>query len=350
MTYSQLQARLRDHPKTWLITGAAGFIGSNILETLLNLGQRVVGLDNFVTGYARNLDDVRQAVGDEAWSHFTSKEGDIRNKEDLSAALQDGHNGVDYVLHHAAFVSVPGSLADPVTNNAVNVDGFLNVLLAAKEYGVKRVVYASSSAVYGDNQALPATEPHIGHSLSPYATSKYVNELYADLFARAYGVQSTGLRYFNIFGPRQDPNGAYAAVIPRWIDKLLAHERCTIFGDGASSRDFCFVENVVQANLLAATAEGEALSGAYNIGNGGRTTTLELYHWLRDALAEMLGDAALRKLEPRHEPPRPGDVAHSQADISKAAKELGYAPRVSVDEGVRRTLNWYAVNAKSVQT
>ena len=339
MTYQALQAHLRDHPKTWLITGAAGFIGSSLLETLLNLGQKVVGLDNYATGHARNLDDVARAVGPEAWRRFTFHEGDIRNLEDCKAAMR----GVDYVLHHAAFVSVPGSLEDPITNNAVNVDGFLNVLLAAKEYEVKRVVYASSSAVYGDNTSLPATEAKLGNSLSPYATSKYMNELYADLFARSYGVHSVGLRYFNIFGPRQDPNGAYAAVIPKWIDKLLARERCTIFGDGSSSRDFCFVANVVQANLLAATVDDKAaIDRVYNIGNGGRTTTAELYTWLRDSLAEVTGEADLKRLGAHHEPPRPGDVAHSQADITQASKALGYAPHVSVDEGIRRTLRWYA--------
>ena len=339
MTYPTLQAHLRDHPRTWLITGAAGFIGSNLLETLLNLGQTVVGLDNYATGHARNLDDVARAVGPEAWRRFTFHRGDIRKPEDCKTAMQ----GVDYVLHHAAFVSVPGSLEDPVTNNAVNVGGFLNVLLAAKESDVKRVVYASSSAVYGDNTSLPATEAHLGKSLSPYATSKYMDELYADLFARSYGVRTVGLRYFNIFGPRQDPNGAYAAVIPRWIDKLLAHEPCTIFGDGSSSRDFCFVANVVQANLLAATVEGEAaVDRVYNIGNGERTSTAELYTWLRDNLAEVTGESELKRLKVHHKPTRPGDVAHSQADITEASRALGYAPQVSVDEGIRRTLRWYA--------
>ena len=339
--YEQVQAQLREEPRTWLVTGAAGFIGSSLSEALLKLGQRVVGLDNFATGHARNLGDVARAVGEEAWARFSFLEGDVRRLDDVREAVR----GVDAALHHAAFVSVPGSLKDPALNNAVNVEGFLNLLLAAKDANVKRVVYASSSAVYGDSAALPAAEADIGRSLSPYATSKFVNELYADLFARSYGVRSVGLRYFNIFGPRQDPGGAYAAVISKWADRLLAGERCVIYGDGSATRDFCFVANVVQANLLAAVGEDAATNeghAVYNIGNGARTTTAELYAALRDALADVTGGNELRALEPLFEPPRAGDVKDSQADIGKAERELGYLPLVSLDEGLRRTLEWYA--------
>jgi UDP-N-acetylglucosamine 4-epimerase len=341
--YGALQETLRAAPKTWLVTGVAGFIGSNLLEALLKLGQRVVGLDNFATGYRHNLDEVRQVVGDAAWSRFRFIEGDISDFATCKAALA----GVDTLLHQAAFVSVPGSIEDPLLNHESNVTGFLNLLVAAQEAGLQRFVYASSSAVYGDAEALPAREEDVGNALSPYAVSKTIDELYAGVFARLHGLKTIGLRYFNIFGPRQDPSGAYAAVIPKWTAQLLSGQSGVIFGDGSATRDFCFVGNVVQANLLAATTDHpEALGSALNVGNGGATTTKALYETLRDRLAEVTGREELRGLAPRFAPPRLGDIAHSRADISKAARLLGFEPDVSVEEGLKRTLTWYAARAK----
>lgn len=341
--YSALKERLQEAPQTWLITGVAGFIGSNLLETLLGLGQQVVGLDNFATGHRHNLDEVERSVGGTAWSRFRLIEGDVSDLETCRGAL----SGVDVVLHQAAFVSVPGSIENPLLNHERNVTGFLNLLVAAQEVGLKRLVYASSSAVYGDSEALPAREEDVGNALSPYAVSKYMDELYAGVFARLHGLEVVGLRYFNIFGPRQDPEGAYAAVIPKWTARLLSGGSGVIFGDGTATRDFCFVGNVVQANLLAATTSNPAALGeAYNIGNGGVTTTKELYGTLKERLAEVTGREDIRGLEPRFDPPRLGDIAHSRADIGKAARLLGFEPEVSVDEGLRRTLEWYAAKAK----
>lgn len=334
--YTAVQEDLRANPRTWLVTGVAGFIGSNLLETLLRLEQRVVGLDNFATGHRRNLGDVRQAVGESAWTRFQLLEGDIAELDVCRRALE----GVEVVLHQAALGSVPRSIADPIASNRANIDGFLNMLVAARDAGVKRFVYAASSSTYGDHPGLPKVEAEIGLPLSPYAVTKYVNELYAEVFARTYGFACIGLRYFNVFGPRQDPNGAYAAVIPRWIGQLLAGERCTINGDGETSRDFCYVGNAIQANLLAATVGREgATNQVYNVAYGERTTLSELYTLIRDGLAELDPKLKqLRGLEPVYGSFRAGDVRHSLADISKAKDLLGYLPTHSVREGLHVTL------------
>src|SRR6056297_2768404 len=312
--YSDAQQALRDSPKTWLVTGVAGFIGSHLAIALLQLGQRVVGLDNYATGHRHNVDAVRD-VAAATNARFSFIKGDIRELVDCKRAAE----GVDYVLHEAALGSVPRSLADPITTNAANIDGFLNMLVAARDAGVKRFVYAASSSTYGDHEALPKVEDTIGQPLSPYAVTKYVNELYADVFDRAYGMQSIGLRYFNVFGPRQDPAGAYAAVIPRWFGALLRGEACHLHGDGETSRDFCFIDNVVQANLLAATVEDDAaVNEVYNVAVGGRTTLNELYAGIRDRLAEQRPELASARVS--HGAFRPGDVRHSQADIGKAQR------------------------------
>ncbi len=280
--YQNCRQALSVNPKTWLITGTAGFIGSNLLEHLLKLNQRVVGLDNFATGHQSNLDEVQSLVSPEQWSRFTFIEGDIRNLEDCARACE----GVDYVLHQAALGSVPRSLNDPITTNAANITGFLNMLVAARDAGVKSFTYAASSSTYGDHPALPKVEENIGKPLSPYAVTKYVNELYAEVFARSYGFKAIGLRYFNVFGKRQDPGGAYAAVIPKWTAAMVRGEDVFINGDGDTSRDFCFIENAVQANLLAATAEDSAKNEVYNVAVGDRTTLNDLFAALKSALAE----------------------------------------------------------------
>lgn len=338
-----VQDELRRHRRSWLVTGAAGFIGSNLVERLLSLGQRVIGLDNFSTGYRHNLDDVRACVGEAAWAGFEFIEGDIRDLETCRRAC----DGVDYVLHQAALGSVPRSLADPITTNASNVTGFLNMLVAARDARVKRFVYAASSSTYGDHPGLPKVEDRIGRPLSPYAVTKYVNELYADVFQRCYGIECVGLRYFNVFGRRQDPNGAYAAVIPKWIGQLLAGERCRINGDGETSRDFCYIENVIQANLLAAMVEGEGVTGeVYNVAVGDRTTLNQLYGAIRDGLVQHRPELA--GLEPEYGDFRPGDVRHSQADVSKARTRLGYAPTHDVRRGLGEALEWYVADAARV--
>jgi len=332
--YLDTKERLAGAPKTWLITGAAGFIGSNLLEHLLKLNQRVVGLDNFATGYQRNLDEVRSLVSAEQWARFQFIEGDIRNLEDCARAC----GGVDYVLHQAALGSVPRSLNDPITTNAANITGFLNMLVAARDAGVKSFIYAASSSTYGDHPALPKVEESIGKPLSPYAVTKYVNELYAEVFARSYGFKTIGLRYFNVFGKRQDPNGAYAAVIPKWTAAMVRGEDVFINGDGETSRDFCFIENAVQANLLAATAEDSAKNEVYNVAVGDRTTLNDLFAALKSALAE---NGVVYGKEPVYRDFRPGDVRHSQADIGKAAGKLGYAPEFRIREGIARAMPWY---------
>ncbi len=333
--FGALERELQGRRYRWLVTGAAGFIGSNLVERLLQLDQDVVGLDNFATGHRANLDDVRRSVGAQA-ERFRFIEGDIRNPDDCARAVE----GAEYVLHQAALGSVPRSLADPVTSNQANIDGFLNMLLASRDAGVRRFVYAASSSTYGDHPGLPKQEDRIGRPLSPYAVTKYVNELYADVFARSYGMQCIGLRYFNVFGPRQDPQGAYAAVIPRWIGTLLAGETCRINGDGETSRDFCYIDNTVQANLLAATAEGEdAVNTVYNVAVGGRTSLNQLYFRIRELLAERRPE--LLALEPEYGDFRAGDVRHSQADISRASERLGYAPRFDVNEGLAQTTAWF---------
>lgn len=338
--YDDTRQRLREQPKTWLITGVAGFIGSNLLETLLRLEQTVIGLDNFATGYQHNLEDVRKSVSADAWSRFRFIEGDVADLCTCQLACQ----GADLVLHQAALGSVPRSIADPITTNRANIDGFLNMLVAARDANVTRFVYAASSSTYGDHPALPKVEDRIGKPLSPYAVTKYVNELYADVFAKTYNFNSIGLRYFNVFGRRQNPNGAYAAVIPKWVGSLLKGEACVINGDGETSRDFCYIENVVQANLLAATTESEAASNqVYNVAYGGRTTLNELYTMIRSRLATIQPD--ISTLEPQYRSFRAGDVRHSQADISKARDLLGYSPQYSVQQGLNEALGWYAENA-----
>lgn len=331
-----LQARLRAQPKTWLVTGVAGFIGSNLLEALLKLDQRVVGLDNFATGHAANLSQVQALVSAEQWQRFTFHQADIT---DL-VACQRAVAGVDYVLHQAALGSVPRSLEDPIATNHANISGFLNMLVASRDAGVARFVYAASSSTYGDHPGLPKVEHAIGRPLSPYAVTKYVNELYADVFARCYGLQTMGLRYFNVFGPRQDPNGAYAAVIPKWYGALLRGETVLINGDGETSRDFCYIENVVQANLLAATTStAEALNQVYNIALGDRTTLNELFALIRERVARQRPDVLQAQAEYR--PFRNGDVRHSQADISKIVTLLGYQPTHRVADGLDQATAYY---------
>ncbi|MEQ9462259.1 MAG: SDR family oxidoreductase [Haliea sp.] len=328
------ERELRQTPARWLVTGAAGFIGSHLVERLLRLGQTVVGLDNFATGHRHNLDAVLAAAAGSG--EFTFIEGDIRSLDDCRRAMA----GVDHVLHEAALGSVPRSLEDPLLTNAVNIDGFVNMLVAARDAGVRRFVYAASSSTYGDHPGLPKVEDEIGKPLSPYAVTKYVNEIYADVFHRAYGLDCVGLRYFNVFGPRQDPEGAYAAVIPRWFGELTAGRSCQINGDGETSRDFCYIDNVVQANLLAATAtDAAALNQVYNVAFGGRTSLNELYYGIRDLLSP--GRPALADAQPEYGAFRAGDVRHSQADIGKAAGLLGYAPTLDVQEGLARTAAWF---------
>jgi UDP-N-acetylglucosamine/UDP-N-acetylgalactosamine 4-epimerase len=337
--YDEAQQSLRRQPRRWLITGVAGFIGSNLLEALLRLGQEVVGLDNFSTGYRRNLDEVLHAVGGEAARGFTHIEGDIRELVDCRRACR----GVDIVLHHAALGSVPRSVEDPVLTHEVNATGFMNMLVAARDAGVKRFVYAASSSTYGDHPALPKMEDQVGRPLSPYAATKHANELYADAFARCYGLDSIGLRYFNIFGARQDPDGPYAAVIPRWIALFMSRQPIYINGDGETSRDFCYVENAVQANLLAATTEhAAAINQVYNVAVSERTTLNELFELERGLLLPHC--PWVSDYRPRYRDFREGDVRHSHADISKARTLLSYSPTHRVREGLRDAMNWYLDN------
>ncbi|ANN76171.1 SDR family oxidoreductase [Bordetella flabilis] len=332
--YQQISADLRKAPRTWLVTGCAGFIGSNLLETLLKLDQTVVGLDNLATGHQHNLDEVMELVSAEQWGRFTFIEGDIRDLETCRKAT----TGVDFVLHQAALGSVPRSLQDPITTNAVNIDGFLNMLVASRDARVHAFVYAASSSTYGDHPALPKVESEIGNPLSPYAVTKYVNELYADVFARSYGFGSIGLRYFNVFGKRQDPDGAYAAVIPKWISAMIRGEDVVINGDGETSRDFCFVENAVQANLLAALAQPEGVNQVYNVAFNARTSLNDLFEHLRRLLAK---HGIQYDKQPVYGDFRPGDVRHSQADIAKANDLLGYKPMHDIMEGLEVAMPWY---------
>ncbi|HLP78742.1 MAG TPA: SDR family oxidoreductase [Candidatus Paceibacterota bacterium] len=334
--YDRLRSELLFAPRIWLITGAAGFIGSNLLEVLLGLGQRVVGLDNFATGKQENLDEVRSRVSQSQWECFRFIQGDITEIETCRRACQ----GVDVVLHHAALVSVPLSMADPVKCHQSNVTGFMNMLVAARDAAVKRFVYASSSAVYGDDPLLPKVEDSPGRALSPYAATKAMNETYADLFARIYGLQVIGLRYFNVFGSRQDPAGGYAAVIPMWIAALLKRETVFINGDGTTTRDFCHVGDVVQANLLAGTVENpRALNQVFNIALGRKTTLNELFQLLKGILAQQ--NPSVSNQEPVYRDFRPGDVRHSVADIRKATELLGFSPRHGIKEGLELAVAWY---------
>src|SRR6266404_5138964 len=337
--YDIIESELADSPKTWLITGVAGFIGSNLLERLLKLEQRVNGLDNLSSGHQKNLEEVRALVSDEQWARFRFTQGDITEL----AACHRACAGVDYVLHQAALGSVPRSIAEPLPTHNANVTGFLNMLVAARDARVQSFVYASSSAVYGNNPDLPKTEDKVGKPLSPYAATKAMNEVYADVFARSYGFSSIGLRYFNVFGPRQDPEGAYAAVIPKWIASLLKTEPVYINGDGETSRDFCFVENVMQANFLAARVTGrEAVNNVYNIALGERTTLNELFTQIQARVRR--NNPTILEQKPVYREFREGDVRHSLADISKAQRLLGYAPTFKLFDGLELAMNWYQSN------
>jgi UDP-N-acetylglucosamine/UDP-N-acetylgalactosamine 4-epimerase len=333
--YEKISAELVNHPRRWLITGVAGFIGSALLERLLDLGQVVVGVDNFLTGHRKNLEEVL-AINPDQKLQFQLIEGDLRDPEVAQRACSD----VDVILHQAALGSVPRSIRDPISSHQHNVDGFLNVLAAARASGVKRLVYASSSSVYGDHAALPKVEDRIGKPLSPYAATKRTDEIYAQVFQDCYQMECIGLRYFNVFGRRQDPDGVYAAVIPRWIAALLDEKPCMIFGDGSSSRDFCYVDNVVQANLLAATAASDVAQGVYNVGCNGRIDLRELFALIRDNLTKDFPHVA--GTEPLFEAPRPGDIPHSQASIEKIKSALGYHFTHAIAEGMAETVTWFA--------
>ena len=333
--YQQLLEKLPQQPKKWLITGAAGFIGSNLLETLLKLNQQIVGLDNFSTGHQHNLDEVQGLVSAEQWANFTFIEGDIRQLDDCQRACR----GVDYVLHQAALGSVPRSINDPITTNSVNIDGFLNMLVAARDAKVQSFTYAASSSTYGDHPALPKVEDVIGKPLSPYAVTKYVNELYADVFARCYGFSCVGLRYFNVFGKRQDPNGAYAAVIPKWTAAMISGDDIFINGDGETSRDFCFIENAVQANILAAGVMEEKVENQiYNVAVNGRASLNTLFEEIKSALAQC---GVSYERQPIYRDYRDGDIRHSQADINKAGRLLGYRPEYDARKGIVEAMQWY---------
>ncbi|AIW20315.1 Vi polysaccharide biosynthesis UDP-N-acetylglucosaminuronic acid C-4 epimerase TviC [Vibrio coralliilyticus] len=328
--YEKVKKKLQAEPKIWLVTGVAGFIGSNLLESLLKLEQTVVGLDNFATGHKSNLLEVKNSVSTAQWERFRFIEGDITDYGTCIEATR----GIDYVLHQAALGSVPRSIADPIATNDANITGFLNILNASKENEAKSFTYAASSSTYGDHPALPKVEQNIGNPLSPYAVTKYVNELYASVFSRTYGFQCIGLRYFNVFGRRQDPNGAYAAVIPKWTAALLSGSDVYINGDGETSRDFCFIENVVQMNILSATAEKEVKDEVYNVAVGDRTTLNDLFY----AIQAELGQSGKK---PIYRDFRPGDVRHSQADISKAKEQLGYEPLHKIKDGLSIAMGWY---------
>jgi UDP-N-acetylglucosamine 4-epimerase len=331
--YEALSEELVNEPRRWLVTGVAGFIGSALLERLLDLGQDVVGVDNFSTGHQRNLDDVL-AINPDQKLQFKFIEGDLT---DL-AVCREACQNVDVILHQAALGSVPRSIKEPERSHAANVNAFVHMLVAAKDAGIKRVVYASSSSVYGDHPGLPKVEDRIGKPLSPYAATKRVDEIYAQVFHDVYAMEIVGMRYFNVFGRRQDPDGVYAAVVPRWIDAMLSGRPGVIFGDGTNSRDFCYIDNVVQANLLAATAGAEATGTVYNVGCNGRTDLIELHRMIRDALARDFPELAA--LEPVHEEPRPGDVLHSQASIEKISVALGYVPTHDIADGMAETVAW----------
>lgn len=339
--YDTCTSRLTASPKKWLVTGVAGFIGSNLLETLLKLNQAVVGLDNFSTSDGSNLEEVKALVTEQQWNNFSLVRGDIRDIQTCRQVCED----IDFVLHQAALGSVPRSIEDPVLTNANNISGFLNMLVAAKEADVKRFVYAASSSTYGDHPGLPKIEETIGNPLSPYAVTKYVNELYADVFARTYGFRAAGLRYFNVFGPRQDPEGAYAAVIPKWFSGMLHKEPIYINGDGETSRDFCYVDNAVQANILAAcTLDENAAGQVYNVAYGEKTTLNELFDLIRKQLSGKVSD--LEVTPPVYRDFRFGDVRYSLADIGKARKLLGYDPLYSLGSGLEKAADWYIANLR----
>ncbi|BBP99636.1 UDP-N-acetylglucosamine C4 epimerase [Burkholderia sp. SFA1] len=332
--YESVRQQLQRNPQKWLITGVAGFIGSNLLEALLKLDQEVVGLDNFATGHQRNLDEVRSQVSPAQWGRFSLVVGDIRNLDDCRAAVK----GAAHVLHEAALGSVPRSVNDPITTHEVNISGFLNMLVAARDAKVESFTYAASSSTYGDHPGLPKVEDRIGQPLSPYAVTKYANELYASVFARTYGLNAIGLRYFNVFGKRQDPDGAYAAVIPKWTAALIDDEQVTINGDGETSRDFCFIDNVVQMNILAAMSDANARNQVYNVAVGDRTTLNQLYDGLKRVLAD---NGVVNEGSAVYAPFRAGDVRHSQANVDKAAQLLGYASAIALADGLAIAMPWY---------
>lgn len=335
--FDAISAELRVQPKIWLVTGVAGFVGSNLLECLLSLDQKVVGLDNLSTGSEKNLVEVKAAVGSYAWSNFRFMSGDITSVKDCQAACV----GVDHVLHQAALGSVPRSLENPIGTNSANIDGFLNIMVSARDAGVDSFTYAASSSTYGDHKDLPKVEGRIGNPLSPYAVTKLVNELYADVFARCYEFKTIGLRYFNVYGKRQSPEGAYAAVIPKWVDAMIAGRSIYINGDGETSRDFCHITNVVQANILAATAGEHAKGAVYNVACNDRTSLNELLILLKQLLRAA---GIYYELEPIYQEPRPGDVRHSQADISKIKSELGYEVSARIRTGLEIAIPWYVAN------
>lgn len=340
ISYDSIKNHLKNTQYNWLVTGVAGFIGSNLLETLLKLNQRVVGLDNFSTGHQRNLNEVKTNVSENEWNNFTFFEGDIRKLEDCISATE----GVDFVLHQAALGSVPRSLENPLATNDANITGFLNMLVASRDAKVKRFVYAASSSTYGDHEALPKVEHQIGKPLSPYAVTKLVNELYADVFSRCYNLDSIGLRYFNVFGPRQDPNGSYAAVIPKWLLSILNNQPITINGDGETTRDFCYIENTVQANLLAAlTTNSEAVNQIYNVSVGDQTSLNQLYQLIQHNLLQHV--PGLNKVEVNYSEFRKGDIRHSIADISKAKNLLFYNPSHRIQVGIALTVQWFLRNS-----
>jgi len=343
--FEEAKAQLQREPKTWLVTGNAGFIGSNLTEFLLSHGQKVVGVDNFSTGFRHNIEDVLGGLDGAAAENFTFIEGDIADM----AVCRSACEGVDIVLHQAALGSVPRSIEDPVTSNRSNVTGFLNLITAAKEAGVERFVYASSSSVYGDSKELPKVEERTGNLLSPYAVMKKTNELYADVFCRTYGIGTIGLRYFNVFGRRQTPDGAYAAVIPKWIGALLRDEAVHINGDGETSRDFTYIDNVIQMNVLAGvTRNPEAVGQVFNVAAGGRNTLNELYGIIVDNLNRYLGqDQKPIDRKPLYRDFRTGDIRHSNADVSKAKRLVGYAPTHDILAGMEAAIAWYVDDLRS---
>lgn len=338
--YKSLKQYLNHNKFTWLVTGVAGFIGSNLLETLLNLNQTVVGLDNFSTGHKKNLDDIKNSVSANAWKNFSFIDGDITNEATAKLACTN----VDHVLHQAALGSVPRSIENPIDTNSSNISGFLNILNQAYLANVKSFTYAASSSTYGDHPSLPKVEDVIGKPLSPYAITKYVNELYASIFYSCYGFPSIGLRYFNVFGKRQDPNGAYAAVIPKWIKAMIEQDELTIYGDGTTSRDFCYIENAIQANLLAALNGMKNKSTVYNVAVGERTTLNELFSILK---SELKTQKIIYKYDPVFMDFRPGDVRHSQASIDKIKSEIGYYPKFNIRDGVEESIKWYVKNLQN---
>lgn len=339
--FETTKKQLIEKPCKWLVTGAAGFIGSHLVEELLKLGQFVVGLDNFSTSTRTNLDDIKNTVDSDTWGRFTFIEGDITSKPTVEKAVQ----GINYVLHQAALGSVPRSIAEPENSHNVNVNGFINMLVASRDAGVKRFVYASSSSVYGDSERSPKREEDLGEALSPYAVTKYVNELYAKVFSRNYDIETVGLRYFNVFGPRQSPEGQYAAVIPRWMDALASGKRCVIYGDGSTSRDFCYIKNVVQANILAACSPIENRD-VFNIAAERQTSLLQLFEMIQKSMAEKV--PSIRELsEPQFEPFRKGDIMHSLANIDHAKEILGYEPTYDVQQGVAELVAWQVARVQN---